>query len=235
MLRARPLIERGVLSGLLVCIALIGIRAQDRPNNIALHTSYISEARIYPTPFSPNEILRTDFYDLGGALSYSMQYRRAVSEMIQLGVSAEYAPNSLRSHDSFGTEYVDGYTLYLVEASAFFTLPVSSNRLLIHVGGGIGTAFGEREYSIGGISSSPVSSSPAFGIHVVTGLEYLLSARFSLRAEFRFRDPQITFENRFPQEVISANGYEYRVGTKPFTSRINLNGNAYSLGVGFRF
>ena len=204
-------------------------------HSLALHTNYTSSSRIFPTPFSSNPIFQSTSYEIGSALSFSAQYRYAIAENFRLGFSFEYLPNEFSERDANGTEYIDGYKLFLSELSGYFTLPVGSTAFQLYVGGGVGMYMGAREYTIASVEAISNATPPAFGIHVLSGFEYYPVRSLSLRAEFLFRDPQIVTENQFSTESIVSNGVEYRVGSKPFKSKVNINGNVYSLGVAFHF
>ena len=209
--------------------------AGEKPNSFSFHVNYVSASRVFPTPFSQDPILHNDSYELGSSVSYTGDYRIHLSEYIHAGVSIEYAPNTLKSTDNYNTLYVDGYRLYILELSGYFTLPIGSKSFQLYVGGGIGTYFGSREYSIAGVNADPIHPAPAFGIHISSGMEYYILPEISLRAEFIFRDPQVTFENQFPVASVMSNGYQYQLGTQPFKSKVNVNGNVYAIGFAFHF
>ncbi len=221
--------------GLAVLFLVAQGDASDKPHEAAVHFNFVSASRIYPTPFSQNPFLKNDSYELGSTFSFAGIYRLSLSDNMKIGVSFEFAPNEFIQYDPNNTKYVDGFRLYLAEISGLFTLPIGNERIHLYVGGGVGTYFGSRKYSIANIESNSLSTAPAFGIHVTSGIEYYIVSSLSIRAEFHFRDPQITVENQFPVKTIISNGVEYEVGTKPFKSKINLNGNVYGVGIAFHF
>jgi hypothetical protein len=114
-----------------------------------------------------------------------------------------------------------------------FSLPFSTERFDMFVGGGVGLYTGRRIYLVADAEAEHVSSTPAVGIHVVVGAEYLVAGGVGVRFEVLFRDPQMGVENRFPQSSVTSRGVTYPLQTAPFRSNINLNGNVYSLGICF--
>lgn len=205
--------------------------ASEHPHAIGGFVNFVTASRLYPTPFSANPLLHNDSYPLGGAIGFAGDYRYSVSDNIMAGLSLEYLPNKSESTDQNNTLFVDGFSMYIAELSAYFILPVGSERFLVLVGGGLGAYIGRREYEIGGVASRSMSSPPAIGIHVTSGFEYRITQSFSIRAELHFRNPEIVTENAFDAPVIHAQGYDYPVETTPFKSKVDVNGNVYRVGV----
>jgi hypothetical protein len=205
--------------------------ASEHPHSIGGYVNFVTDSRLYPTPFSSNPVFHNDSYSLGGTLGFSAEYRYQFDGSVSAGLLVEYLPNRWETTDQNNTSFRDGFSLYLTEFSAYFTLPIGSERFLIHVGGGIGACIGRREYAIGGVFSRSTTSLPTVGIHVTSGFEYRISQALSLRAEMHFRNPEIVAENVFDTPVIHTQGYDYPVDTKPFKSKIDVNGNVYRIGV----
>jgi hypothetical protein len=71
----------------------------------------------------------------------------------------------------------------------------------------------------------------AIGIHVLTGLDFSLTSILRIRSELKFRDPQFDVRNTFNQSSVVYDGVRIRLDQNPATTRINLNGIAYSAGL----
>ncbi|NOY05344.1 MAG: hypothetical protein GXO82_01720 [Chlorobi bacterium] len=199
------------------------------------HFNFVSASRLFLDPFSGNPVRQNQSIELGSNLSYGIEYLYRLQPGVQLAAAAEYASNTTTSKDPFGTRIEDGFELILLEMSGLFTLPFSSEDIRFYLGGGIGGYLGWRNYTVGTTASHSVNYEPSVGIHVITGLAYYPISRLSIHVEFRFRDPQVTAYNEFDTDTEIINGRTYHFPTTPLPSRINLNGNVYSLGVGFHF
>ncbi len=210
-------------------------RATDHPHAIGGFVNFVTDSRLYPTPFSANPILHNDSYSLGGTIGFSGDYRYALNDNLLAGFLLEYLPNKSQSTDQNNTLFEDGFSMFIAELSAYFILPIGSDRFHILVGGGLGAYMGRRQYAIGGVASRSIATPPSVGIHVTSGFEYRLSELLSLRAELHFRNPDIVTENAFDARVIHANGYDYPVETAPFKSKVDVNGNVYRVGVALHF
>jgi hypothetical protein len=149
--------------------------------------------------------------------------------------SLEYTGAETRWTDHYGTGLSDGYRAYMFELSGLFELPFSGRVIRAYIGGGGGLYAGERTVRIASAVAGTTDSWPVFGIHVLFGAEWQVLPWLSLRGDARFRDPQISVENRFSQSSISANGVVYPLPTEAFPGDININGNVYSVGVVYRF
>ncbi len=204
-------------------------------NALVGHFNFVSASRLFLDPFSGNPVRQNQSIELGWNFSYGVEYLYRLQPGVQIAVAGEYASNSILSKDPFGTGIEDGFELVLVELSGLFTLPFSSEDFRFYLGGGIGGYLGWRNYAVGNTVSHSVNREPSVGIHVITGLAYYPTSRVSIHLEFRFRDPQVTAYNEFDTDAKSINGRTYYFSTTPLASRINLNGNVYSLGVGFHF
>ena len=231
---SQTILRRGMFFFLL-CIITGTALGQEFQHAISISGGWMEDSRIFISPQSPDPVSRQSSTDVGGNIAWSASYRMHITPTVLLQLHGEYVHAHLSEADQVGTIIENGYDVELVECSGVFTLPFSSERFSMFIGGGIGAYFGHRVYSIAGVSAETVSSTPAFGIHVLVGAEYLLTRQLGVRADIRFRDPQMSVENRFPQSSVLSNGVEYPLESAPFLSYINLNGNVYSLGLSWHF
>ena len=238
---------RGCLLLLLPAILLLAFeaRAQNQatadPNSlrsdysVSFFGSINEDVRIFLFPQSPDPVLRQQTEILGSAYSAALSWRYRVLPTLSLDLRGEYATVEKSTTDAVGTAILHGMDAYLLEGSALFSLPFSTRRFEMYVGGGLGVYTGSRLYRIGEALAEHVSSTPAIGLHVTVGAEYILHAGLGLRFELVFRDPQISVDNRFSQPAITANSVTYPLQTEPFRSQVNMNGNVYSLAVFYSF
>ncbi len=228
--RRMPLIS-ALLRGCLFLLLFSPAYAQRGEHSISLFGGFVDDAQIFLFPQSPDPIARQQTADVGASFTGAVSWRYRFIPTLSAELRAEYLSHDSESSDVVGTPVVQGFRIAMFEGSALFSLPFSTKRFEMYVGGGIGLYSGRRLYSIAGIESEHVSSIPAVGIHVLVGAEYLFAGNLGVRGEVIFRDPQMGVENRFPQPSVTSHGITYPLQTTPFRSNINLNGNVYSLGL----
>jgi opacity protein-like surface antigen len=236
MKRPRTVRTKLLLRGLcFFLLANAAAHAQEWKHSIGANVDIVSGSQIFISPFSRDPFLRGSTTQIGAFVNPRITYGYSFSPTAQIQGSFEYLRSEEKETDNYGTEYVDGFRLYAVEATGIFYLPVSGKRFLIFIGGGAGLYWGSRTFSIAGLSSNSSEPRASFGIVTVFGLEYVILERLSARAELRFRDPQIGAENSFDRTSVTSGGITYLLDPQPFASRINPNGNVYSAGLTFRF
>lgn len=224
-----------LLRGCLFFLLTVTVTAQRDGHSVAFYAGFNDHGRIFPYPQSPDHAQRLYSEDLSTAWSTALSWRYHFAPSVALNVRGDFVSAIDEETDQVGSRHVRGFRFLLLESSILFSLPFSTARFDSYIGGGAGVYTGRRVYSVAGIEARHVSADPAVGIQVLIGAEYLLSDFFGLRLEVVFRDPQIGVENRFPQSSVTSGGIEYPLQTEPFRSNINLNGNAYTLGVCYLF
>jgi hypothetical protein len=209
--------------------------AQANTQAFSVSVGFIENSQIFTSPQSPDPVERQQSTNLGGTLSYGCSYRVRLHSQVHLQLHGEYVRARSAARDRVGTLSENGYDIGLMELSGMFTLPFSTERFEMYVGGGAGGYYARRSFIVASVSAETVSSVPAFGIHILIGAEYMLTKNLGLRADVVFRDPQMSVENRFSQSSVQANGLIYALETEPFLSHVNLNGNMYALGLSWHF
>ncbi len=227
-------LRRGIFIFLLLLPSAM-LHTQSHRHALSVSVGLIEDSRIFVSPQSPDPVERQTTTNLGSTTSYGGSYRYLLFPSVTLQLHGEYVHERSESTDLAGTRIQNGFDIWLAEASGIFSLPFSSDRFIMYVGGGAGFYIGRRSYAVADAAAETVSSVPAFGIHILVGAEYMVLPRVGIRADVVFRDPQISVENRFRQSSVRANGVEYPLSTDPFLSHVNLNGNVYSLGVSWHF
>lgn len=224
-----------LLRGCLFFLLTLTVYGQRGDHSVAVYGSMNENAQIFSHPNSPDPILRQQTEILGSVLGAAADWRYRIYPSISLNLRGEYVAMEHETTDPVGTPITRGLRVYVFEGSALFSLPFSSERFDMYVGGGLGLYSGERVYAVAEIQAEHVSASPAVGIQVIVGAEYLLAVGIGIRFELLFRDPQMSVENRFPRSSVTSHGVTYPLSTDPFRSNVNLNGNVYSLGLFYSF
>ena len=232
--RRKPLFA-ALLRGCLFLLLTVTAYSQRGDHSVALYGSINEHAQIFSHPNSPDPVLRQRAEALGSVLSAAADWRYRIYPTISLNLRGEYVALENETADPVGTPVTHGLHVYVLEGSALFSLPFTSERFDMYVGGGVGLYSGERVYTLADVRAEHVSASPAVGIQVIVGAEYLLALGIGIRFELLFRDPQMSVENRFPRTSVTSHGVTYPLSTEPFRSNINLNGNVYSLGLFYSF
>jgi len=147
----------------------------------------------------------------------------------------EYLDSEEEREDYNGTILREGFGIGALELCVQYVLPFSGRRFLLFMGGGGGLYAGTRTHALADEVSKAEMSAISAGILAVFGMEYFLSPAVSAIAEIRYRDPQIQSRNAFGRPSVVSNGITYPLEQRPFDSRINVNGNVYSLGLSFHF
>lgn len=129
----------------------------------------------------------------------------------------------------------DGYELMPIEVSGYYSVPISSNTFVFYLGGGIGYYSGKRNYSLAGIQSRSTGMNSTLGIHVSTGLRWMITPWLGIDGHLRFRDPQISAVNVFDQPWVVIDRVRVPLSQEPSHTQINLNGINYSAGLAIVF
>ena len=225
-----------------LCIALSSVNssAQDRPYDLALFGTFTTTSKLFHHPNDADELLRGEFLPLNGIFSAGIDLRRSFESIrIQLGVSIEYIKKTETSYISdvastlIPVKY--GFTAIPIELTGYFIIPVGTEDLHLYMGGGGGMYFGNRRYEYAGVSSVIVDRKVGYGIHIISGIQYALHARVSLRSELKFRQIQFENVNRFIEDTAVYNGVVVALDPEPFSSRIDIDGMTLNLGLVLHF
>jgi hypothetical protein len=204
--------------------------AQPAPHSLILFGTVVADSRVFLTPHSPALSDRNRTFDFGSTATASLAYRYQLSTTTLLQFRGEYIDLLDQSLDAVGTPFGQGFESLSLETSVMFQLPIGGHSFRMCIGGGGGVYAAARSYSVAGIDAETMRIIPAVDIHVLLSVEYFFVDSFSLRADVLFRDPQISAENAFPVDAVTANDITYPLKNEPFRSTINLNGNVYLLG-----
>jgi hypothetical protein len=210
-----------------------------------IYGTYVSSAELLDNIESNIPFIRDASVELYGGYGYGgeITYNPHIHNLgITAYISSEYLKVkddglAMRLRDdtlSVEIGFTEEYTLIPFEAGLKWSLPVSTERFKIYIGGGAGLYFGKRTRSFGLLSTSSVSTSPGFSLNILSGLEYYLSRNLSIDFQFKFREGGFDTKDEFPQNTINIDGHDYPIDN-PVISRIIVDGVRLSAGIRYNF
>ncbi len=207
--------------------------------SVSLSGSLTTESKIFPNPHARDELIRGGFSPVNSVLGFGADVRgNLFPSGPRIGFAAEYIRRTVEGAVPNSTARIpieDGYSAIPLELTAYFAIPVGGDRFDFYMGGGAGVYFGERNYRYAGVGAQTLRRSVSPGIHILTGLEYLIGARISLRTELKFRNVQLETVQKFPVATTIYDGTTVPLPQDDVTSRIQIDGMNVSLGVAYRF
>jgi len=51
----------------------------------------------------------------------------------------------------------------------------------------------------------------------------------------RFRDPEFEMENSYPDKIVNYGGKTYLLSSQTFSSKVNIDGISFAIGILFQF
>ena len=207
--------------------------------NYNLTTS--SKLFLYPNAEDP--ILRDQFVPIDNITSISAELRVGITSDLVIGLSAEYM-NAVNNDSRFvvggptGSILVaiqDGFEVFPVELSAYYIMPFSTESFYFYIGGGLGLYYGNHIRKFGDANVTTIHQNLGYGIHVRTGMDYLVTDFFSIRGELKFRDPQFDMQSKYSKTEVIINGRLYELTNNVFESKVNINGITFGLGIVIHF
>ena len=238
------MVGRVVVAAMSICClsALVGnpLRGQERALSLVLKGNLTTSSQIFPNPNAANATARAQSISLQDLFGYGVELKYQIPETnIAFGISADYIHTTRgRSILAFPQQLVpvdDGYRVIPVECTGYFLIPASGPTFGIFMGGGGGVYFGRRIYRLAGTEAASVDERPGFGIHVLGGVSYRFTERFTLIAEMKFRDLQFESSNAFSTSRIHYRDIVVNVSQTPFDSSIHTDGIVFQLGAAFSF
>ena len=204
--------------------------------------NYILSANVFPNIISSDAGVRNLSNELNSWFGISADLRHRIKNGYFLGASFEIVNKKV---DGFLTRTIsnrlvkipveDRYKIYIVELSAFFVAPFSSEKWEVYIGGGLGAYKGNFTKRIHDIESKVTKSPITIGIQVMSGVKRNFSKNPGLRAEIKFRDPIVDVESQFKSNTINYNGYIISVDPTPFKTRVNFDTITFILSIVYSF
>ncbi len=207
---------------------------------IAVNYSYTTTSKLYLFPNAIDPFLRDQHKTLDDIISYSTEVRYRVSNRMALGLNFEYLEGTSKNSIALGgpsgsilATADEGFSLVPVEFSVYYLLPFSTDVLKFHMGGGGGVYIGSHIRKIKDAQFENVSREMAYGIHVSTGMDYMIKDFLSVRGEMRFRDPQFEVESKYNKTDVLIADNLYALPQSTQDSKINVDGLTFTIGVVF--
>ncbi|MBI5216044.1 MAG: outer membrane beta-barrel protein [Ignavibacteriae bacterium] len=204
---------------------------------LSVNGSITTSSRLFYHPFDPDEVTRNQSLPLNGVWGVGIDIRRELGWNIQVGVNIELLWNEVEVEIPGNQKKIlttDGYRALPVELSGYFSIPFSTEKFRMYMGGGVGMYFGERKYSYAGVESKITERTPGIGIHVLSGFEFALTSGIAIRTELKFRDVQFESTNVFPLDATFPPSTPLPEQT-PFPSKISIDGIQFGAGLVYQF
>jgi hypothetical protein len=235
-------VTRGIgnVIAVVLTISTVSAFAQDGRISLIAKGNLTVGSRLFPNPTSADPVARAQSYEFDNffGLGVEVKYRLPGSS-VALGLSTDYIKRtqsrSMVASNRVAVPTDDGFVVIPIELTGYFNIPVTDGPFALFIGGGVGVYFGERNYSIAGITASPESGKPGYGIHVLGGVSYRFTEYFSLIAEMKFRDAQFESTNTFEQSSIPYRDVVVTVSQTPFVSSLHVDGMVLQLGAAVSF
>ncbi|HLF15658.1 MAG TPA: hypothetical protein VI932_12305 [Bacteroidota bacterium] len=206
--------------------------------SVSISGSLTTSSKLFLNPNARDELIRGSFSPINSVFSFGADARRDLPALgLRIGLGAEYISRTIISAVPNSPNTIpieDGYSAVPVELTGYFSIPVGGESFDFYMGGGGGIYFGERTYRYAGVDAVTLDRSIMPGIHVLTGLEYLVDGRFSMRTELKFRNVQLETVQKFPVFSTVYEGTTVPLPQDDFTSRIQIDGMHISLGLVYR-
>ena len=200
---------------------------------------YTTTSKLYLQPNSSDEIVRGTHENLDAINSYSGEISYRVLDEIVIGLSAEYMKKTFLNRNmtlgGMRIEMNDGYKLIPVEMTVYYTLPFSTDLFKFFMGGGGGLYFGEHIRKLGNVTSTTETRKIGYGIHVTVGLDYIINKMLAVRGQMRFRDPEFEMKNKYSSTIVNYGDRTFLLSSDTFSSKVNIDGISFLLGVVFQF
>lgn len=228
----------------LIAAATIPLVAQEASweFSIGFRGTLTTSAKLFYLPEDSSEIVRSRYETLKNVLGAGLEMRiRPPGSSIFFSLSGEYQRKTLEQQQLLGfttppsvlpTE--SGYWMIPIEATINVDVPLGSDRFGLVMGAGAGIYYAERLLSVVGVPAVAENVRPAFGLHIRTSAEYLITNWMTVMAELRFRNPQITTTNRFQELSRTVGDDLVEFPQDEIPGRLDVDGMIVALGIVFR-
>lgn len=209
--------------------------SQEGSLSLSLKGNYTTTSRYYPSTVIVTSYSFEEYFSIDNLWGYGIEARYNISDYIALGLSAECISGKIDyTHPTLRIPAKAGYDMFLFELNGYYYMPLSTESFKFYIGGGINIDYCNSYEELPTIKSQLVSAPLNTGIQVVSGVEYYFLRDFSVRLEMKFRDPIVENECQYTTSKISYNNRVYNISTKPFKSKVNIDGVVFDLSVAYR-
>ncbi|MGE5499635.1 MAG: hypothetical protein ACM3Q2_16305, partial [Syntrophothermus sp.] len=95
--------------------------------------------------------------------------------------------------------------------------------------------YGRHIRRFGDTEVSNLKSEFAYGIQFSVSADYMFNNFLSARGEMKFRDPEVEVTSKYNKQVVRYNDQSIFLLNDSFTSKINLDGMTFTLGLALHF
>lgn len=205
--------------------------------NFAISYNYTTTSKLYLQPNSSDAVLRSDYENLDGIYNLSFEFRYKIFESMIIGLGSEFINKSYTNKNFIiqgdRVEIKEGYNLVPVELTIYYLLPFSTERFKFFMGGGGGLYFGKHIREFGNINFNSAELTTGYGINVSVGMDYLVNEFISVRGQMRFRDPELIMKSKYSGSSSIYNGKSYLLPDNTFTTKVNIDGVTFTIGLTF--
>ena len=209
--------------------------------SVSVNYNYTTTSKLYLQPKSADEFLRGIHSFLDYISGAGIEFRYKISDGLYAGLSTEYLEKKGKittlTVETSRTENLlvdDGYRVIPVELTGYYVFPFSLQDYKFFMGGGIGFYFGTHIREIGDIKAETLNRETAFGIHIMVGMDYIITDYLSVRGSMKFRDVEFTMYNKYNRTEGTLNDSPVRVLAQDFDSKVAVDGITFSIGVTFQ-
>ncbi len=219
----------------------VSLLAQNEWNRFDISVNYIYTAtsKLYLQPNSSDPIIRGTHDDLDDIWSYSGEIGYRIYEDLVIGLGVEYIRKTYTNRNmnlgGVRASMKDGYKVIPLDLTIYYTLPFSTEFFKFFMGGGGGLYFGEHIRELGDVSVSTISRKIGYGIHVAVGMDYIFYKNFALRTQMRFRNPEFEMKNKYSSNIVNYNGRAYLLASDTFSSKVDIDGISFTIGIMYQF
>ncbi len=233
--------RRPWLALLLVVLMCQALYAQlgDLRLSLSGRGSYTTSSKLFYNPDSPSPTVRAQHLPFEDIFGWGIELRiQRAQDSYFLSLSADVLSTVARQNQLIALTNPpqvlpvrEGLVAIPIELGLNTFVPIGSDKVRLFMGGGVGIYYAERILQVAGVNASRKNRPVSFGIHVVSGVEYQIIPRFALKADVRFRDPEISTINRFDQQSTVFNGKVISFPRGDMKTKINLDGLNFGIGV----
>jgi hypothetical protein len=220
------------------------LKAQFNGYNFSVSASYVytTTSKLYLDPKASDEFLRGIHSYLDKIPGFGIELRAKIADYFFIGLSADY----LKKTDKITSVTIvsgyaqnvmvnDGFQVIPVEFTGYYIFPFSLKNYKFFMGGGGGFYFGSHVRTVGDISARTESREISFGIHVVAGVEALLTDYLSIKGAVKFRDMEFSMTNKYDKNSGAIDGMPFQILNTSFDSKAVVDGLAFNIGLSFHF
>ncbi|MEG8946566.1 hypothetical protein [Rosettibacter firmus] len=207
--------------------------------NVSVNFNYTNTSKFYLQPDSPDPVVRSSYNELNDIISLSTELSIQMLENLYAGFWIEYVEKNLviKNYNlgQISLDINDGYKIIPFEITLYYLLPFSTEKFKFYMGGGAGFYFGKSNRNFENIYAVNDKINFDFGIQVSFTMDYIINSLIFLRTQMRFRDPNIELKSKYSDNSLIHNGRRYYIYPQTFTTKTNVDGISFCLGIGIHF